>query len=263
MEERQQFNLMASFWHAGKELPDDMRLAYYDALLQYGFTQTLPEKMHPVANALMITNKPTLDISWTRYLAKHGKTKQDQNENKTGSSSNQMQEPQKQNGGKEEGRRKKEKGNIPPLSPPSGDKPKRKKKTSMYTEWFPEQGYDAYAKRHGIEDPDLAVDIFKDWAIAGGKTYADWNLTWKNACRTWLPEKVIQTQANQSRGYQSPSAELEKVSLAEPVGWLEHVRVSYSQHIYIRMTEEYGGKWENVPLNQQEMITENMTEEVA
>lgn len=43
MKERPQFNLMISFWNAGKELPDEMRLAYYDALLQYGFTKTFPE----------------------------------------------------------------------------------------------------------------------------------------------------------------------------------------------------------------------------
>lgn len=33
MTDRPQFNLMISFWNAGKELPDEMRLAYYDALL--------------------------------------------------------------------------------------------------------------------------------------------------------------------------------------------------------------------------------------
>lgn len=244
---------MASFWHAGKELPDDMRLAYYDALLQYGFTQTFPENMHSVASALMITNKPTLDISWTRYLAKHGKTKRDQNENKTGSSANQMKETQKQKGGKEEGRRKKEEGerkNNPPLSPPAGDKPKRKNKTGMTTDWFPtESGYE-YAKQYGIEDTALAVDIFKDWAIAGNKTYADWQLTWKSACRDWLPEKVLNAQANQARGKtnghnHNPEPEPQH---AEPPGWLEYfLNAGYPTATVKSFETDYGNQWDRIP----------------
>lgn len=113
MIKRPQFNLMKSFWDAGKTLPDEMRLKYYDALLQYGFTQTLPEDICAVANALLVSNKPILDISWTRYLAKAGKTKQEQTKIKSKSNQNQNQIKQDQiekNGGKEEGERKKEEG---------------------------------------------------------------------------------------------------------------------------------------------------------
>ena len=140
MIERPQFNLMKSFWDAGKTLPDEMRLKYYDALLQYGFTQTLPEDICAVANALLVSNKPILDISWTRYLAKAGKTKQDQTEIKSKSNQNQNQIKQDQiekNEGKEEGERKKEKGerkmevDTTPLNPLKGKR--IRKKTALPT----------------------------------------------------------------------------------------------------------------------------------
>ena len=80
---------------------------------------------------------------------------------------------------------------------------------------------------------------------------------------TWLNAIGWEDEEATPRGYESPPAELEKVSLAEPEGWLEHVRVSYSQHVYKRMTEQYEGKWENLKQSEQEAITENMAEEVA
>jgi len=194
---------MISFWEAGKDLPDEMRLAYYDALLQYGFTQSVPEDIHPVAKALIISNKPTLDVSWVRFSAKSGKTKQKQTENKSTSKQNQIEK----NGGKEEGRRKKEKGErkiSPPNPPLRGDVnviSKNENKTiSKKGTQIPEKDFFdmQYAKDFHME-PDLAFEIFSDWAKAKGQLYKDWNLAWKKACREWLPEKVVQAKANQSR----------------------------------------------------------------
>ena len=38
-------------------------------------------------------------------------------------------------------------------------------------------------------DHDRAVSAFKDWAVSKGHTYADWNATYRNACRSWLADK--------------------------------------------------------------------------
>ena len=44
------------------------------------------------------------------------------------------------------------------------------------------------SEAHGL-DHEKAVTAFKDWAIGGGKVYADWIATYRNACRSWLPSK--------------------------------------------------------------------------
>jgi hypothetical protein len=43
------------------------------------------------------------------------------------------------------------------------------------------------SEAHGL-DHERAVAAFKDWAIGGGKVYADWIATYRNACRKWLPK---------------------------------------------------------------------------
>ena len=44
------------------------------------------------------------------------------------------------------------------------------------------------SEAHGL-DHEKAVTAFMDWAIGGGKVYADWIATYRNACRSWLPSK--------------------------------------------------------------------------
>lgn len=44
------------------------------------------------------------------------------------------------------------------------------------------------SEAHGL-DHAKAVAAFMDWAIGGGKVYADWIATYRNACRSWLPSK--------------------------------------------------------------------------
>lgn len=109
---------------------------------------------------------------------------------------------------------------ISPINSPQGEKQKQKRKSRIPENFQPADKN--YALQYGIENPDLAVEIFCDWAIAGAKTYIDWNLTWKTACRTWLPEKVLQAQANQSRGksLEEQNQHMKPVEpIEEPDGW--------------------------------------------
>jgi len=39
---------------------------------------------------------------------------------------------------------------------------------------------------------EMALDAFKDWALGGGHTKADWIATFRTACRSWLPERFPQ-----------------------------------------------------------------------
>jgi len=90
--------------------------------------------------------------------------------------------------------------NEPSVEPPKKDTNVSQKIKSKKSTQIPEKDFFdmQYAKDFHME-PDLAFEIFSDWAKAKGQLYKDWNLAWKKACREWLPEKVVQAQANQSR----------------------------------------------------------------
>lgn len=93
---------------------------------------------------------------------------------------------------------KERKKEMPPLPPPEGGKPPKTKKTSFPKNFQLTPGQQTYAQEAGI-DINIALQLFEDWAIAGGKTYADWNRAFSNALRDWLPEKVRRAQTNRTR----------------------------------------------------------------
>lgn len=70
---------------------------------------------------------------------------------------------------------------------------KTKRKTGIPDDFAPDY---EYAKEYGISNPEFAFEIYRDTAIAKNYLYTDWNLAWKDACRSWLPEKVRQAEAN-------------------------------------------------------------------
>lgn len=63
---------------------------------------------------------------------------------------------------------------------------KKPGKRQLPSDWTPDR---KIAEAEGL-DFAKAWEFFKDWAIAGGHTYADWNACFRNACRGWLQEKV-------------------------------------------------------------------------
>ena len=66
-----------------------------------------------------------------------------------------------------------------------------KRKTSMKEDWMPNNP--DYAAENGL-DPAEAIEYFKNWALGSDKKYANWEYTFRNACRKpsgWLHGKGI------------------------------------------------------------------------
>ena len=271
---------MKSFWDAGKTLPDEMRLKYYDALLQYGFTQTLPENICAVANALLVSNKPILDISWTRYLAKAGKTKQEQTKIKSKSNQNQNQIKQDQiekNGGKEEGERKKEEGerkievDTTPQTPQGAGGMPYTEILELYHKHCPslppvrnlnEQRKKLIRQRlsEGYTIADFA-QVFRnteadDFMI--GKNDRKWKANIDYILRNGKEDKFLKL-LEATPAPTTPTEPEPAVEYFEPVGW-QKFAMEYAEAIRNQIFNEGEGKWENLTPAQQQDLTEKCKE---
>ena len=69
-------------------------------------------------------------------------------------------------------------------------KVKKKKSVPIDLDWMP-KNLD-YAREHGLA-PETAREYFVTWAVSNEKKYKDWDLTWANACRSWLKNKGLPT----------------------------------------------------------------------
>ena len=56
-----------SFYEAIKGLPDDIRLALHDAIMEYGLYGIEPEKLDPVARCVFVLIKPQIDANNRKY----------------------------------------------------------------------------------------------------------------------------------------------------------------------------------------------------
>ena len=83
----------------------------------------------------------------------------------------------------EKRREEKIKEKSPPVVPP-GDKPNRKRKTSMNPEWEPDQWNLEWAQENGFSDLEVEEQLpqFRDHWLGKGETRQDWQATW----RTWM-----------------------------------------------------------------------------
>ena len=52
------------------------------------------------------------------------------------------------------------------------------------------------AEKHEL-DHEKAVSLFIDWAKGKGHVQADWTACFRNACRTWIKDKMPRTQGDQ------------------------------------------------------------------
>jgi len=68
--------------------------------------------------------------------------------------------------------------------------PKKKKGTRISEDFSPPR---SIAESEGL-DYDLALSYFMDWAKGKGHTQADWNATFRNACRGWIKERLPKKQ---------------------------------------------------------------------
>ena len=49
-------------------------------------------------------------------------------------------------------------------------------------------------------DHQQALEIFIDWAKSNGHEKADWNATFRTACRTWIKERLPQKEVDEWEG---------------------------------------------------------------
>jgi len=67
---------------------------------------------------------------------------------------------------------------------------KKKKGTRISEDFSPPR---SIAESEGL-DYDLALSYFMDWAKGKGHTQADWDATFRNACRGWIKERLPKKQ---------------------------------------------------------------------
>lgn len=46
-----------------------------------------------------------------------------------------------------------------------------------------------------------ALEVFKDWAVSSGRRYVDWNATFRNACKGWIPKEYPHVRATLGERY--------------------------------------------------------------
>lgn len=233
MDERKQFNVFASFWTAGKRLPDELRLQYWDALMQYGFTQTLPDGSDDLVLAVLDGMIPVIDKSFKKAAnGKLGGSKP---------KANRKQIESKVETDKEKGERRKEKGI-------------RSKKTKLqilyeipipsslgldfidtWKEWL--DYLNESRKLPTTTTATKQLEKLERWGPSAAKVAIDKSISsgWKG-----LFEPTPQELANNLE----PAAEI-KATLAEPVGWQEAAR-KYPEDVQQRIFSN-GDTWEDVP----------------
>ena len=116
------------FWlalTAIRPLPDDQRLAIYDAIMDYAFCGKEPEDMSPILNGYFILLRPNIDSSAKRYSAsvengkKGGRPRKEPSKN-LAETQEKPSENQKKEKEKEKEKEKDDKESAPPApSPPS------------------------------------------------------------------------------------------------------------------------------------------------
>ena len=95
--------------------------------------------------------------------------------------------------------------NIYSQGDPIPVKPKARGKTYLPDDFSPDP---KIAQDAGL-DFEGALEIFKDWAKSRAVKYADWDATFRNACKGWLKEKSPRFKS-------SPASDLFNVTETHP-----------------------------------------------
>lgn len=69
------FLMLPSYYNAIRPLPDEQRLALYDAIMDYVFGGKEPEDLSPILNGYFVLLRPNIDSSAKRYAASVGNGK--------------------------------------------------------------------------------------------------------------------------------------------------------------------------------------------
>ncbi len=92
--ERDSFLFYRSFYEALKDLPKDIQVEVYTAIMEYALYGNLPKQMKPFANSVFTLVKPILDTNLQRYEnGKKGGRKRTQSKSKTAEDTNAAKPP--------------------------------------------------------------------------------------------------------------------------------------------------------------------------
>ena len=73
--ERPQFTFYRSYWEAIRGLPKKERESALEAIINYALDEEEPDKLSPVANAVFVLIRPTLDTGRNKASNRTNKTK--------------------------------------------------------------------------------------------------------------------------------------------------------------------------------------------
>ncbi len=176
------FLMLPSYYDALRPLPDDQRLALYDAILDYAFARKEPEGLPPILKGYFSLLRPNIDSSIKRYTAsvENGK-KGGRPKDPSGNLKKTKQQPS-ENQEKEKDREKEseteyvERASLAPT--PSPDKKSRPR-------FIPptlEEVADYVRERGSAVDPQGFIDFYaaKGWMV-GKSPMKDWKAACRNA----------------------------------------------------------------------------------
>lgn len=180
------FLMLPSYYDAIRPLPDEQRLALYDAIMDYAFSGKEPDDLSPILKGYFVLLRPNIDSSSKRYSASVGngkkggrppKEKPNENPDKTQAKPSENQEKEKEKDKEKEMEREMEgMGDAPPALTPTQD---QKTRSHFVPPTLEEVA--AYVRERGSRvDPQQFIDFYaaKGWMVGRNKMK-----DWKAACR--------------------------------------------------------------------------------
>ena len=176
------FLMLPSYYDAIRPLPDNQRLALYDAIMDYAFGGKEPDGLSPILKGYFVLLRPNIDSSSKRYSASVGngkkggrppKGKPNGNPGKTQAKPSENQEKDKE---KEMEREMEGMGDAPSALTPT---PTPEPRSCFVPPTLEEVA--AYVRERGsMVDPQEFIDFYaaKGWMVGRNKMK-----DWKAACR--------------------------------------------------------------------------------
>lgn len=176
------FLMMPSYYDAIRPLPDEQRLALYDAIMDYAFEGREPEDLAPILNGYFVLLRPNIDSSARRYSAsvgngkKGGRPPKAAHEKPEGNPEETQQKPGKNQEKEKEKEMEKEKEST-------GEAPQALTRSHRQPAFVPPtlEEVAAYVRERGsMVDPQGFIDFYaaKGWMVGQNKMK-----DWKAACR--------------------------------------------------------------------------------
>ncbi len=178
------FTMLPSYYEALRPLPDDERLALYDAILDYAFASVQPTGLPPLLNGYFTLLRPNIDSSIRHYSASKENGKKGGRPPKIKPRENRTETQAKPDGNREkemEMEMEMEKEMEKECESTAAKPPTRAKR---FTPPTLEEVTAYIAERHSPVDPQGFIDFYeaKGWKV-GKVSMKDWRAACRNAER--------------------------------------------------------------------------------